>query len=398
MLSWHLRWELDAGSPLMHPMPRQRHGGGSRRLGVAREKPGARGRYKRLGAGGRRKGVRVAGAVYGGTWGGDPGGKPARGEGRDGEAGAGEARGADGLGGGAGANRGAGRSLGGPPTGAAAGCRPPTSEREPTLGPRRCAQAAAHVGAAEPGWGGARAAATARAADLLRLAARPGGTLRTRALTTRRGHPGGSAPGARLYCRGAEIEAGPGGAGIQGWSCRRRGDRGWPGPGARGSGLIPGARGSGLVHTRGLEDRADPVGGSGIRAGPVPEARGSGLVRTGGSGIGAGPVPGTRGSGLVPGVSPALELAGGHRPAGDSGSRRARTRAGPVLRSRLGRCVRSVCSAVPGLLGPEPSLPRSTPFVAERVRGPGAPSGARGLGCGLRRLLLSEGNWSLPYR
>lgn len=56
--------------------------------------------------------------------------------------------------------------------------------------------------------------------------------------------PGGSAPGARLYCRGAEIGAGPGGAGIG----------------------------------------ADP-GGSGIRAGPVP---------------------GARGSGLVPGVSPAL--------------------------------------------------------------------------------------------
>ena len=67
--------------------------------------------------------------------------------------------------------------------------------------------------------------------------------------------PGGSAPGARLYCRGAEIGAGPGGSGI-------------------GAGPAPGVLGSGLVRPRALGDRA----------GPVPEARGSGLVRPRGRG------------------------------------------------------------------------------------------------------------------
>lgn len=73
--------------------------------------------------------------------------------------------------------------------------------------------------------------------------------------------PGGSAPGARLYCtsgsraglgRGAEIGAGPGSAGIE----LVPGARG-SGlvPGARGSGLVPGPWGSGLVWSRGRGDR-----------------------------------------------------------------------------------------------------------------------------------------------
>lgn len=346
------------------------------KAGVARGRPGARGRRVQAAGGGRPKGVRVAGGGCG-TWGGDPGGE-ASARGRDGEAGAG----------GAGCGRTWGRAGAEPGrraqprrTADQRRCRvrPPTSEREPT---RRAASLRTGGPAISAPRSGMRAPALLPPALLTccswllapvsALGPAPSRPATPTSLEER--------PGARLLPRRGD-RTGPGGAGDQGWRSV---------PEAQGSGLArpragigadPGGSGIGAGPYHGARDQGwSCPGGSGIRAGPVPEARGSRLVRTRGLGDRGWSGPGDAGiGGWSGGSAHPRELAGGHRPAGTLDPRAEREepkpQPGPVLRPGWEGAF-ALSAPRSRVCWDRNPVPRSTPFVAERVRGPGAPSGA----------------------
>ena len=87
---------------------------------------------------------------------------------------------------------------------------------------------------------------------------------------------------------------------------------------------------------------------------------------------------GARGSRLARGFHPPSELAGGHKPAGDSGfPRRARRTEAPARPGVRPGWEDAFARSAPAsrVCWDRNPVPCSTPFVAERVRGPGAPSG-----------------------